>query len=122
MSGKPINSVQIKVYTMARSQGKTQKTAAAMAGISERSGRRIEKGEYRHGGDRRRHWRTHPDCFAQVWQLEILPLLEENPELRAITLFRHLQDKFPGQYGDSKLRTFQRRVSRWKSLHPGAKR
>ncbi len=117
MSGRPINHIQIKVYKTARKEGKTQKTAAAMAGISERTGRRIEKGEYHAAGNRQRHWRTHPDSFAEVWGLEIVPLLQENPEQNAVTLFRYLQKKYPGQYADSKLRTFQRRVSQWKAEH-----
>lgn len=117
MSGKPINAEQIKVFKAARKDGKTQKTAAAMAGISERSGRRIEKGEFRSCSDRKRHWRTHPDCFAEVWETEIVSLLRENPKMKAVALFMHLQKEHPGQYADSKLRTFQRRVSQWKALH-----
>jgi hypothetical protein len=117
VSGKPINAEQIKVYKAARSNGKIQKTAAAIAGISERSGRRVEKGEIRLGGERKRYWRTHPDFFAEVWSCEIVPLLKENPDLKAIALFKYLQKKHPGQYADSKLRTFQRRVSQWKELH-----
>jgi len=116
VSGKPINSEQIKVYKAARNNGKIQKTAAAMAGISERSGRRIEKGELRSGGSQKRYWRTHPDFFAGVWEREIVPLLIENPKLKAIALFKYLQKEYPGQYADSKLRTFQRRVSQWKAL------
>ena len=42
MSGKPINDKQIRIYMSLRTQGKEQVTAAAKAGISERSGRRIE--------------------------------------------------------------------------------
>ena len=117
MSGRPINCMQIKVYKTARNNGKTQKTAAAMAGISERSGRRIEKGEYPAAGNRKRYWRTHPDSFAEVWEQEIIPLLEENPKLKAVALFKYLQKKYPGRYADSKLRTFQRRVSQWKANH-----
>ena len=117
MSGKPINAEQIKLYKAARSDGKIQKTAAAIAGISERSGRRVEKGELRSGGNKKRHWRTHPDSFAGVWNREIVPILTENPSVKAIALFKHLQKKYPGQYTDSKLRTFQRRVSQWKAQH-----
>ena len=116
MSGKPINFEQIKVYKSARNNGKTQKTAAAMAGMSERSGRRIEKGELQLGENQKRYWRTHPDFFAEVWAHVIVPLLTKNPRLKAVALFQYLQKKFPGQYADSKLRTFQRRVRQWKDM------
>ena len=122
MSGKPINFEQIRVYKLARNNGKTQKTAAAMAGISERSGRRIEKGELQSGVNRTRYWRTHPDYFAGVWGNEIVPLLTENPKLKAVALFKYLQKEFPGQYADNKLRTFQRRVRQWKDIHIRADR
>ncbi len=112
MSGRPINQVQIRVYMEARKAGRTQKTAAAMAGISERSGRRIERGELPRV---RRYWRTHPDAFAGVWTSEIEPLLERDGTLTATPLFRMLQRRYPGRFPDSKLRTFQRRVRAWKS-------
>ena len=46
MSGKLINSEQVKVYMKKRSEGKSQETAAAKVNISIRSGRRIEQGEF----------------------------------------------------------------------------
>lgn len=117
MSGKPINPEQIKVYKQARKEGKTQKTAAAIAGISERSGRRIEKGDFHTNGAKKRCWKTHPDAFAGVWSHEVVPLLENNPTLTARGLFTKLQKEYPGRFSDSQLRTFQRRVSQWKAVH-----
>ncbi|MBM9513847.1 hypothetical protein [Desulfogranum marinum] len=117
VSGKPINIEQIKLYKEARDNGKTQKTAAAIAGISERSGRRIEKGEFQPINNKKRNWRTHPDSFAEVWGEEVVPLLKENPRLTANTLFKHLQKEHPGRFSDNKLRTFQRRVSQWKDQY-----
>jgi len=119
VSGKPIKPEQVKLYMEARRAGKTQKTAAAMAGMSERSGRRIEKGELQPKGNCRRYWRTHPDYFAGVWDSEIVPLLTERPGSKAIMLFRKLQKNHPGEYPDEKLRTFQRRVRDWKINHQG---
>lgn len=117
MSGKPINSEQVKLYMKTRKEGKTQVTAAAKAGMSERSGRRAEKGELQPGSRQQRYWRTRTDPFADVWESEIVPLLKNNPKLTPMTLFEKLQKDHPGEYQDSKLRTFQRRVSNWKALH-----
>lgn len=44
-------------------------------------------------------------------------MLEKNHKLTPITLFEKLQKDHPGEYQDSKLRTFQRRVSEWKALY-----
>ena len=40
----------------------------------------------------------------------------KNSQLSPMTLFEKLQKDHPGEYQDSKLRTFQRRVSEWKAL------
>lgn len=117
MSGKPINSEQVKVYMKARREEKTQVTAAAKAGISERSGRRAEKGKLQSGKKGKRYWRTRPDPFARIWESEVVPLLMKNPGVTPITLFEKVQKDHPSEYQDSKLRTFQRRVSKWKALY-----
>jgi len=51
-----------------RQIGSTQETSAAKAGISVRSGRRVEKGENTKPGER--HWRTRKDPFKAVWESE----------------------------------------------------
>jgi hypothetical protein len=117
VSGKPINPEQVKLYMKERKSGKTQATASAKSGMSERSGRRIEKGELQSGNNRKRYWRTRPDPFAEVWEREVVPLLIMNSQLTPMVLFEGLQKKYPGKYPNSKLRTFQRRVSEWKALH-----
>lgn len=117
MSTKPINDQQKRIYMSQRNQGKSQITAAAMAGISERSARRLEKGEIEPGQERNRHWRTRKDPFADVWESEIVPMLSSQPELKPKTLFEYLQDKYPGEYGNSKERTFQRKVKKWKGQY-----
>jgi transposase InsO family protein len=100
-----------------RKEGKTQVTAAAKAGISERTGRRTEKGEVQPWNNQKRCWRTRVDPFADVWECEVVPLLKKNPKVTPITLFEKLQKDHPGKHQDSKLRTFQRRVSEWKALY-----
>jgi len=120
MPGKRINEKQVRIYMSARKEGKGQVTSSARAGVSDRSGRRIEKGEVRVSGKNSRDWRTRSDPFAEVWEKEIVPMLEDCPELSPQTLFEHLQKKYLEDYPDSKLRTFQRRVKEWKAVHgPG---
>lgn len=116
MPGKAINSEQVRVYMETRKEGRSQVTASAQAGISERSGRRIENGALQAGSRRKRSWRTRVDPFVGVWDSEVLPMLEKNHKLTPITLFEKLQKDHPGEYQDSKLRTFQRRVSEWRAL------
>ena len=117
MSGKRVNLQQVKLYMSSRNQGRTQAQASAKAGISERTGQRIESGRIGVLEPKERHWRTRKDPFAEVWDSEIVPLLEEQPALDPTTLFEDLQDRHPGQFGNGKKRTFQRRVKAWKALH-----
>jgi len=93
-----------------------QTTAAAKAGISVRTARRIDKGEHRPQRGRPRDWRTRPDPLAEVWESELQPRLEQEPRLEPMTLFEFLQEQYPGCY-DNQLRTLQRRVERWKAAH-----
>ena len=116
MSGKRITMQQGRLYMSSRQQGLTQSQASAKASISERSARRIEEGGISVLEGKERHWRTRKDPFAEVWEVEIVPLLEKQPALDATTLFEDLQDRHPGQFGNGKKRTFQRRVKAWKAL------
>lgn len=117
MSGKRITGKQVELYMKAKREGKTQEAAAAKAGISERSGRSIERGEVKPMVKKSRDWRTRKDPFAAVWESEVVPLLQKTPDLSPITLFEDLQEKHPGVYSNGKKRTFQRRVKAWKALY-----
>lgn len=102
-----------------RQQGKRQETAAACAAISERSGRRIEKGE-RQSIPGERHWRTREDPLEAIWENELVPLLETEPQLTGLTLWEYLEDQHAGQFPYRVLRTLQRRVKHWKATEgPG---
>ena len=89
---------------------KSQELAAAKAGISERSARRIDGAAALPSQTPRRYWRSRVDPFAAVWDSEIVPLLKGAPNLMAITLLRKLQDDHPEDYPDGVLRTLQRHV------------
>lgn len=109
-----VTEQQVRVYMSERKLGKTQMAAAAKAGLSERTARRIEQGQSGAGTRRARHWRTRPDPFAEVWD-ELAEQLRVVPELQALTLLEWLQERYPGQYPDKLLRTLQRRVKDWRA-------
>ena len=121
MPGKYITDQQIRVFMNERKHGKTQTVAAAKAGISERSARRIDHEELTSGPNPKRHWRTRKDPLAGTWDEELVPMLEANPELSPLTLFEHLCDNYPGTYDQSIQRTLQRRIKSWKVKHGPAK-
>ena len=89
----------------------SQAVAAAKAGVSERSGRRIESGK--RSARAPRDWRTRKDPFADVWESELVPLLNKEPGLSGLTLWEHLDELYPGKYPSSLLRTLQQRVKHY---------
>ena len=104
-----------------RRQGQNQQAAAAKAGLSERSARRIEHGELTLDPCPIRHWRTRVDPLAEVWANELEPLLNENPQLLPRTLFELLCERYPDRFDNRIQRTLQRRVKAWKLKHGPAK-
>ncbi|WP_228939410.1 IS21 family transposase, partial [Paraburkholderia saeva] len=115
MSGTRITDQQVRLY-MSKRKHHSQEIAAAKAGISVRSARRIEGAATMPSQKPRGYWRSRPDPFADVWDTEVVPMLANAPQLQAITILRKLQDDHAGQYPDSTRRTLERRVRQWRAM------
>jgi len=113
MSGGSITQQQVNLY-MSHRKHNSQVKSAAKSGLSERSARRIEKGEHPIQQQPRKY-RTRPDPFKGLFEEHLIPLLKENPGLQPITLLEVLEEKAPNQFDRSHLRTLQRRVKRWRA-------
>jgi hypothetical protein len=97
------------------SKGIPQVTAAAKAGMSERTARKFA----RLGGAplvvKVPHtWRTRPDPFEAVWP-EVEALLRQDGGLHAKTVWRELNERHPGRFQTGQLRTLQRRFNAWRA-------
>lgn len=120
MPGLHISDQQVLRY-MTQRRHHTQAVAAAQAGISERSARRIEKNprlpsQYK----RERHWRTRPDPLEPVWA-RVEELLQIDG-LLPVAIFETVQDEFGEDVvPDGVRRTLERRISRWRALNGGEK-
>jgi len=114
-----VTDSQVRLLRRKRMQGKTLVAAAAAAGMSERTGRTWKDGLLPSEKRRPRHWRTRPDPFVGVWAGEVVPLLKADEErvLESRTLLAELEKRHPGEFGESQLRTLQRRVRDWRALH-----
>ncbi len=91
-----VTDQQVALLRRRRMEGKKQQTAAAMAGMSERSARKWQCGPLPSETKQERRWRTRPDPFDGVWEEEILPLLrgEAAGRLRATTIIEWLEEKY----------------------------
>ncbi|MDP3123394.1 MAG: IS21 family transposase [Thiobacillus sp.] len=116
MPGKKITDHQVQKYKQHRLK-LSQVAAAAKAGLSERSARRIDISEALPSQRQSRAWRTRTDPLTAVWDSEVVPLLESDGALNAVTLLEEMQRRYPGDYDTSVLRTLQRRVRQWRAVH-----
>jgi len=109
---------QVRIIMRERNKGRTQEQAAASANLRSRK----TAAKYEHLGQlpselrEPRIYRTRADPFAEDWP-EVEAMLEAAPELEAKALFEWLCEQQLGKYQEGQLRTFQRRVSRWRALH-----
>ncbi len=60
-----------------------------------------------------RLYRTRPDPFADVWE-EVEQELTAHPERTAKAALEHLQERYPGVFPATQVRTLQRRVQEWR--------
>lgn len=116
MPGKRISDLQVNKYKALRGEH-SQEAAAAKTGMSVASARRVEAAGILPSQHPPRHWRTRADPLAEIWDAEVVPMLEGAPSLMAVTLLEELQRRHPERFGDSVLRTLQRRVGQWRAEH-----
>ena len=97
--------------------GKSLAASARMASMDKKTARSYRDDE-RLPTQRKvaRQYRTRLDPFAGVWD-QVEQSLQNEPGLKAVTLFGDLQRQFPGKFDDSTRRTFERRVSNWRAIH-----
>ena len=98
-----------------RKDGQPQAIAAARAGFSESTARRIGKGRVLVSQRPPRQYRTRVDPFQDVWRAEIVPILARAPGIRATTVLEELQRLYPGRYPDRVLRSLQRHIAHWRA-------
>jgi transposase len=95
-------------------QGIPQVTAAAKAGMSERTARKyVRSGRAPSQAKAPHTWRTRPDPFAEVWP-EVEALLRQDGGLQAKTIWTELNERHGGRFSAGQLRTLQRRVLEWR--------
>lgn len=114
-----LTDAQVRLLRRKLMEGKKQEAAAAAAGVSVRSARTWKDGPLPSETTKPRDWRTREDPFAEVWEKDIVPLLEadEKVVLRAPTLMDILEEKYPDRFKPGQVRTLQRRVREWRALH-----
>lgn len=110
-----ITDGQVRRLKKMLSKGEKLYTSALKMEMDEKTARK-----YRNTGklpselEKEHTWRTRIDPFTDEWE-EIRKMIDGQPGLEALTIFRYLQRKYPGKYQDGQLRTLQRRIKRWRA-------
>jgi hypothetical protein len=115
--GTPVTDQQARVYMTDR-RHYSQRVAAARAGFSDRTARRLEADPRLPSQRQSARSRTVPDPLEAVWEPLLRPILERDPAVQAVTLLRHLQTTDPEAFPDDRVRrTLERRVRAWRARH-----
>ena len=103
-----------RLYMLVKKESSIE-MASAKAGMSEKTGRKYVRLRKLPSECAQPHtWRTRNDPFLGIWA-EAEKYLKTNPGLEAKALFEYLQGKYPGNFEEGQLRTFQRRVKEWRA-------
>src|SRR6201997_35711 len=89
--------------------------AAAKSGFSRATGYRIETDPRLPSQKKAPRGRRRPDPLAEVWEGEIVPILNSAPGIRAIAVLDEIRRRHP-QINAGIRRTLERRMRRWRAL------
>src|SRR3546814_19458370 len=90
--------------------------AAAKASFSTATAYRIEKAQGRQPVPKEVRGRRRPDPLIDIFDAEVVPLLESAPGLRAVAIFEEMQRRHP-ELDPGVRRTLARRIRGWRALH-----
>ncbi|MCP3128062.1 IS21 family transposase [Shewanella sp. KJ2020] len=119
MPGTRITHQQVTIYMRHRKRH-SQVIAAAKAGISERSARRIDKQNEQQTSNKRQ-WRTRKDPLEAIWESIVVPLLQDDETLMPVGIFDHLCEFHTDKFSPSSRRTLERRIHKWRALNGSSK-
>ena len=112
-----VSNEQVGRLLKLRKTEKTLATAAAKAGMDEKTARKwLGSEKLPSQCQMERSWRTRADVFSEVWS-ELEGILERAPTVQAKTLFDYLSRRYEGRFQEGQLRTLQRRVKAWRAVH-----
>tara|TARA_R110000868_G_scaffold207988_1_gene457158 strand:+ start:137 stop:643 length:507 start_codon:yes stop_codon:yes gene_type:complete len=90
--------------------------AAAKASISLATAYRIEDDPRLPSLKAAPRQRRRPDPLANIFDAEVVPMLEAAPGLRSVAIFEEMMRRHP-ELGEGIRRTLERRIRAWRALH-----
>ena len=106
--GRHVTDHQMRLFMKFRQTNSTA-AAAAKASISLATAYRIEGDPRPPSQKAKPRQRRRPDPLADVFDAEIVPMLEATPGLRSVAIFEEMMRRHP-ELGDGIRRTLERRI------------
>jgi transposase InsO family protein len=113
--GRHVTDHQMRLYMKFR-QTNTTAVAAAKASISTATAYRIEKDTRLPSQKKAPRERRRADPLADIFEAEIVPMLQAAPGIRAIAIFEEMARRHP-ELGSGVRRTLERRIRSWRAVH-----
>ena len=95
-------------------QTHTVPVAAAKAGISQSTGYRLQADPTLPSQKKTSRGRRRPDPLADIFDSEVVPLLQSSPGIRPVAIYEEIRRQHP-ELGTGFRRTLERRIRAWKA-------
>jgi transposase InsO family protein len=115
LPGRHVTDRQMRLYMKFR-QTDSPSVAAAKASFSTATAYRFEHDHRLPSHKQRVRGRRRPDPLAEIFEIEIVPMLQAAPTLRAVAIFEEMLRRHPDLSAGVR-RTVERRIRSWRALH-----
>ncbi len=115
MPGRHVTDQQMRLF-MTLKQTHSVPVAAAKAGVSQATGYRLQQDPVLPSQKKTSRGRRRPDPLADIFDTEVLPLLQASPGLRPVAIFEELLRRHP-DLSPGIRRTLERRIRAWRAEH-----
>jgi hypothetical protein len=115
LPGRHVTDHQMRLYMQFR-ETKSPPVAAAKASISTATAYRFEHDHRPPSTKQKVRGRRRPDPLADIFDSDVVPMLEAAPDLRAVAIFEEMQRRHP-DLALSVRRTMERRIRAWRALY-----
>ena len=115
MPGRHVTDRQKRLF-MTLKKTHTIDVAAAKAGFSRATGYRLAEDPSLLSGKAAPRGRRRPDPLADIFETEVVPILENSPGIRSVGVFEALMQRHP-DLDPGVRRTLERRIRAWRAEH-----
>ena len=115
MPGRHVTDYQMRLFMHSRRSDPVA-AAAAKASLSPATGYRLARDPRLPSLKKGVRGRRRPDPLGDLFETEVVPLLQASPGLRPVAVFEEILRRHP-DLGAGIRRTLERRIRSWRALH-----